>query len=374
MKLHEYEAKELFHEYGIPAPRFAVARSSEEAKKLAREMGGKVVVKAQVLVAGRGRAGGIRFAENPDEAASHAAELLGSRIKGEQVEMVLITPYTEMERELYLSIIVDRSRGVPVILASPEGGVEIEELARASPEKLLKLPIDPLVGLRNYHQRRVAKFLNLDDGLLTSAMDMLERIYRLFKDYDCELVEINPLAVTKENKLEAVDAKILIDDNALFRQRRFERPVDPSSLEEQARRMGFAYVELDGDIGIIGNGAGLTMATMDVVYEMGGRPANFLDIGGGASEDVVDKAATLLLRHPKVRVLFVNILGGITRCDEVAKGLVKAVKNVGATKKVVVRMMGTNEEEGRKILEGNGLYSYDNMEEAAKKATELAIG
>ena len=217
MKLHEFEAKELFREYGIRVSPFGLARSAEEARRLAREFGGRVVVKAQVLVAGRGKAGGVRFADSPEDAAKHAAELLGSRIKGETVETLLVTPYKEVEKELYLSVIVDRSRGVPVILASPEGGVEIEELARKSPEKLLQLPVDPLVGLRDYHRRRVANFLNLSGELRSQAIEMLEKMYRLFRDYDCELVEINPLAVTRENTLEALDAKVLIDDNALFR-------------------------------------------------------------------------------------------------------------------------------------------------------------
>ncbi|MDJ0270598.1 MAG: ADP-forming succinate--CoA ligase subunit beta [Aigarchaeota archaeon] len=373
MKLHEYESRELFTAYGIPVPRYGLARSGEEALKIAREIGGRVVVKAQVLVAGRGKAGGIKFAHTPEEAAEIASKMIGTAIKGEKVESVLISEYQEVEGELYLSVIIDRSRGMPLVIASPEGGVEIEELARTSPEKLIQLHVDPLIGLRPHHLRNIQNFMGLDEKYSKQLPQVLTSLYKLFVENDCELAEINPLAITSGG-LVAIDAKILVDDNSLFRHSQFRRSEVGESFEVEARRMGFSYVELDGDIGIIGNGAGLTMATMDVVKEMGGRPANFLDIGGGASEEIVEKAASLLLRHPRVKVLFVNVLGGITRCDEVAKGLVSAVKAHGAGKKVVVRMMGTREEEGKKILRESGLYPYDSMEEAAQMAAQLVQG
>jgi succinyl-CoA synthetase beta subunit len=372
VKLYEFEGRELFRRYGIPVTEYGVAGSVEEVRRLAEEFGGRVVVKAQVLVAGRGKAGGVRVAENPSQAAELAAEMLGSSIKGERVQSVIVTPFTEIARELYLGFIVDRARRRPVMIASGEGGVDIEALAKTSPGNVLKLDVDPLTGLKDYQVRRAVGFMRLRDKAAEEAVKTLKSLYRLFTEMDCELAEINPLALTPEQRLVALDSKIILDDNALFRHREFTRPSSESGLEEEARRLGFSAVELDGDIGIIGNGAGLTMATMDMVKLKGGSPANFLDVGGGAAEEVVDKAARLLLTHPRVKVLFVNILGGITRCDEVARGLVSAYKAVGHGKRVVVRLMGTNEEEGKKILRENGLLPYDSMEEAAEVAAGLA--
>jgi succinyl-CoA synthetase beta subunit len=264
-------------------------------------LGGRVVVKAQILVAGRGKAGGVRVAENPSQAAELAAEMLGSSIKGERVQSVIVTPFTEIARELYLGFIVDRARRRPVMIASGEGGVDIEALAKTSPGNVLKLDVDPLTGLRDYQVRRAVGFMRLRDKAAEEAVKTLKSLYRLFTEMDCELAEINPLALTPEQRLVALDSKIILDDNALFRHREFTRPSSGSGLEEEARRLGFSAVELDGDIGIIGNGAGLTMATMDMVKLKGGSPANFLDVGGGAAEEVVDKAARLLLTHPRVK-------------------------------------------------------------------------
>ncbi|MDW8063903.1 MAG: ADP-forming succinate--CoA ligase subunit beta [Candidatus Caldarchaeum sp.] len=372
VKLYEYEGRELFKRYGIPVNDYVVVRNVEEARKAADVLGGRTVVKAQVLVAGRGKAGGVKVAENGDEAAELAAKMLGSVLKGEKVESVLVTSYTEIESELYLGVIVDRFKRSPVVIASAEGGVEIEELARTSPRHVLKMEINPLIGLADHQVRRVLSFMKLSGDIAAQAGKILRGLYRLFVENDCELAEINPLAVTPDRKLVAVDAKIIIDENAVFRRPEFRRPESGSGLEAEAARLGFTAVELDGDIGIIGNGAGLTMATMDMVKLKGGSPANFLDVGGGAAEDVVDKAARLLLTHPKVKVLFVNILGGITRCDEVARGIVSAYRSVGGGKKIVVRMMGTNEEEGKRILLENGILPFDSMEEAAERAAALA--
>ncbi|MCS6769881.1 MAG: ADP-forming succinate--CoA ligase subunit beta [Candidatus Caldarchaeum sp.] len=371
MKLYEYEGRELFRRYGIPVADSVVVESVDEARRAAESLPGKVVVKAQVLVAGRGRAGGVKVAETAVQAAELAGRMLGSEIKGEKVEKVLFTAYTEIVKELYLGIIVDRFKKAPQVIASAEGGVEIEELARTSPEHVLKVEVNPLLGLTDYQVRRVVRFMGLDGGLADQAGRILRNLYRLFVEVDCELAEINPLAITPDNKLVAVDSKVIVDENALFRHREFVRPSEGTGLEEEARKLGFTAVELDGDVGIIGNGAGLTMATMDMVKLKGGRPANFLDVGGGAAEDVVEKASRLLLTHPRVKVLFVNILGGITRCDEVARGVVSAYKAVGAGKKIVVRMMGTNEEEGKRILRENGILPYDSMEEAAETAAKL---
>ncbi|MEM2909867.1 MAG: ADP-forming succinate--CoA ligase subunit beta [Nitrososphaerota archaeon] len=374
MKLYEYEAKQLFSLYNIPVPEFGLARTPEDAKNIAQKLGGKAVLKAQVLVAGRGKAGGIKFAESPQEAYELAKKLLGMEIKGEKVNSLLVSRAVDIERELYLSIVVDRSVGAASILSSSEGGIDIEELAAKSPEKIVKVYVDPLVGLKAHHVRRIVESMGLFDEQKKVLQDITLNLYKLFVELDCELAEINPLAVDKEGKLVPVDAKVIIDDNALFRRKEFaERAsAELSEFEAEAKKHGFSYVELDGDIGIIGNGAGLTMATMDVVKLYGGRPANFLDIGGGARADIVEKAASLLLKHPNVKVLFVNVLGGITRCDEVAKGLVNALATYGKGKRLVVRLMGTNEEEGKRILSSAGISAFDSMEDAAKKAVELA--
>lgn len=373
MKLYEYEAKQLFSLYNIPVPEYGLARTPEEAREITERLGGKSVLKAQVLVAGRGKAGGIKFAESPQEAYELAKELLGMEIKGEKVNSLLISKIVSIDRELYLSIVIDRSVGAASILASSEGGIDIEELAAKSPEKIIRVYVDPLVGLKPYHVRRITESINLSDEQKKVLQDIILSLYRLFVEFDCELAEINPLAVDKEGKLVPVDAKVIIDDNALFRRKEFAERVSAelSEFELEAKKYGFSYVELDGDIGIIGNGAGLTMATMDVVKLYGGKPANFLDIGGGARADVVEKAASLLLKHPKVKVLLVNVLGGITRCDEVAKGLVNALKLYGKDKKLVVRLMGTNEEEGKRILSDAGISAFDSMEDAAKNAVSL---
>lgn len=376
MKLFEYEARNIFNQYGIPVPKFSVVSSPEEAFKAAEEIGGRVVVKAQVLVAGRGKAGGVKLAENPEEAYRYAKQMLGSEIKGEKVRKVVISKAVDIARELYLSIIIDRSIGAPVILVSPEGGVDIEELARTKPERILKIVVDPILGVRDYHARRAASFLELSEPALKKAQEIVINLYRVFENYNCELAEINPLALTPDNSLEAIDAKIILDDNALFKYPEFSSEFvrDLSYYEAEAKKMNFSYVELDGNIGILCNGAGLTMATMDSVYVLGGKPANFLDIGGGARADLVEKAVTLLLQHPKTEVVFINILGGITRCDEVANGIVAALKKTTTSKKIVVRLKGTNEEEGRRILEENNVFVLEEMDEAARKAVELGGG
>lgn len=372
MKLYEYEAKEIFLKHGIPVPEFRVVSTPEDALRTAEEIKGRVVVKAQVLVAGRGKAGGVKLADTPEEAYRYAKQMLGSEIKGEKVNKVIVTKAVDIARELYLSIIIDRSMGQPVILSSPEGGVDIEELARTRPERILKIPVDPLIGLRDYSAREAARFLELGEQL-KQAQDIVSRLYEVFVEYDCELAEINPLALSINGELHAVDAKIIVDDNALYRHQEFSGDYlrDLSYYEAEAKKLNFSYVELDGNIGILCNGAGLTMATMDTVYVMGGRPANFLDIGGGARAEVVEKALSILLQHPKTEILFINILGGITRCDEVARGIVEAMKKNPVEKKLVVRLKGTNEEEGRRILEEKGIYVFEFMDEAARKTVEL---
>ncbi|MEM4296912.1 MAG: ADP-forming succinate--CoA ligase subunit beta [Nitrososphaerota archaeon] len=374
MKLYEYEARKLFDRYGIPVTGYVVATSAEEVRKAAETFGGRVVVKAQILVAGRGKAGGIRVAETPEDAERVAASLLSSTIKGEKVSSVIVTPFQDIARELYLSLVIERHSRSVVLMVSAEGGVEIEEMARLSPEKILRIRVDPLRGLAPYQVRRVLLFTALEDTAARELGGIVTNLYKLFREMDCELAEINPLALTSGGRLVAIDAKIILDDNALYRHTEFVHKDEGEGFEAEGRRLGFSVVELDGDIGIIGNGAGLTMATMDLVKLKGGRPANFLDVGGGASEEMVERAARLILNHQRVKVLLVNILAGITRCDEVASGLVKAHRETGGRKEVVVRMMGTNEDEGKRILMENGLYPLDSMEEAALKAVELSRG
>ena len=380
MKLHEYEAKELFSKYGVKIPPGKLALTPEEVYKAAKEIGTPVVLKAQVVVAGRGKAGGIKVANSPEEAYELSKRMFGMNIKGLTVKKLYVTKYLEVEREMYLSLIIDRATRRYLFLASPVGGMDIEEIARTSPENIKRVYIDPSVGLRDYHVRSIVSWLGFRPGTQQwqQASSIVQAMYRIMVEYDAELVESNPLAVSKEGDVIPIDARIIVDDNALFRHPDLEKaleedPRDITEFEAYAKKIGFHYVELDGDVGIIGNGAGLTMATMDLVYHFGGRPANFLDIGGGASREVVKEAVKVLLNHPRVRVIFVNIFGGITRADEVALGIKDALAEAGGTtKKIVVRMKGTNEELGRAILAEVGVPLFESAEEAAKKAVELA--
>ncbi|HLI45718.1 MAG TPA: ADP-forming succinate--CoA ligase subunit beta [Geobacterales bacterium] len=367
MRLFEYEAKEIFKKFQINVPPFGVAKNVDEALAIAKSIGYPIVIKAQVLVGGRGKAGGVQFANNDSELVEKTRKILGMEIKGIKVESVLVGRSAEIKKELYLSIIVDRNNKAPVVLASKEGGVEIEEIAKMDPSKIFRMRIDPLTGLREFHLRRIEKFFGRAD-----IAELLNKMYKIFKTYDCELLEINPLAIDDKDELIAVDAKMTIDDSSLFRQKDFRSRADKelNEFEIIALEKGFSYVESDGDIGIISNGAGLTMSTMDVVQLFGGRPANFLDIGGGASADVVYNALMIQLKHPRTKGIFINILGGITRCDEVAQGIVKALKEFKTNKKISIRMMGTNEEEGRAILAKEGIKLHESMEEAAKEIVE----
>jgi len=380
MKLHEYEAKELFAKYGVKIPPGKLALTPEEVRKAAEEVGPPVVLKAQVVVAGRGKAGGIKVAKSVEEAYELSKQMFGMNIKGLTVRKLYVTKYLEVEREMYLSLIIDRAARRLLFLASPVGGVDIEEIAKNTPEKIKRVYVDPFVGLRDYHVRSIVSWLGFSPGTAQwqQAASIVQAMYKIAVDYDTELVESNPLALTKEGDVVPLDARVIVDDNALFRHPELEKaleedPRDVTEFEAYAKKIGFHYVELDGDIGIIGNGAGLTMATMDLVYHFGGRPANFLDIGGGASREVVREAVKVLLNHPRVKVIFINIFGGITRADEVAYGVKEALQATGgATKKIVVRMKGTNEELGRAILAEVGVPLFEDAEEAARKAVELA--
>ncbi len=367
MKLFEYEAKKILEQFGIRTPKWILARNLEEAKEAASKIGYPVVIKAQVLVGGRGKAGGIQFAKEEKELEDKFNKILNMEIKGSKVESVIISEMVNIKREMYLSLIVDRSARTSLLLASREGGIEIEEIAKADPSKILRLKIDPLLGIKEFHLRKIGDFFENDE-----IKSWAVKLYEIFKKYDCELVEINPLAMNNEDELTAIDAKIIIDDSALYRQKEFQARAEKemNEFEKMAVEKGFNYVEHDGDIGIISNGAGLTMATMDMVQLYGGRPANFLDIGGGASADIVYNALLLQLKHPRTKGILINILGGITRCDEVALGIIKALKESKVSKKLSIRMMGTNEEIGREMLAKEGLRLHTDMESAAKEIVE----
>jgi succinyl-CoA synthetase beta subunit len=376
LKLFEYEAKAIFKRYDIPTPNGGLATNPEEAGSIAAKINKPVAVKAQVLVAGRAKAGGILFANSPEEAELAAEKLLSMKIKEVRVQGVWIEEKVSAKRELYFSITVDRSNRCYVAVASSEGGVEIEEVAAKAPEKIVKALIDPVYGFRSYNARQVAKRLGYTGTQMLDLASILQKHYQLTVELDAELAEMNPLIEKSDGKFVAADTRIIIDDNALYRHPEFKkRPFEEAELTPQelkAEKSGLAYVKLDGDIGIIGNGAGLVMATLDAISFFGGSPANFLDVGGGASAEMTALALHVVLSDPRVKVVFINILGGITRCDEVANGILEARKKIGFTKPMVIRLVGTNEEEGRRILTDAGIHVLDSMEEAAKKTVEVA--
>ncbi len=373
MKLFEYEAKSLAQNLGIPIPKGGVAASADEARDFHKRLGGEVAVKAQVLVAGRAKAGGIKFSAKPDETRERATEILGLTIKGEKVRKVLVEQKAAARRELFLSIVQDRANKCQTVLASDQGGIDIEQVAKEYPEKVVRRQLDPLFGMRSYEAREIALKLGCKGPQLLSFSDLLTNLYRLSIIYDAELVESNPVIETQDGRFVAADLRVIVDDNSLFRHPEFqERSREVSSevtlLESKARERGLAFVELDGDVGIIGNGAGLVMATIDIVKQFGGNPANFCDVGGGANADHVAAALEVVQSSEKVRIVFINILAGITRCDDVANGIVEVKKVVGLKKPLVIRMVGTNQEEGRSILQAAGITAFDRMDDAAKQA------
>jgi succinyl-CoA synthetase beta subunit len=377
VKLHEYQSKRIFAQYGVPIPRGDVAATAEQAREIAARLGGRVVIKSQVLVGGRGKAGGIRLAGGPDEAEAVADQILGMRIKGLTVKKVLVDEAADIAKEIYLGIVIDRGKRRPVVIASAEGGVEIEEVARSTPERIVKIPVDPFLGLQAYQGRELAFGIGLAKELVPEFVRIAQGLYGAFVGCDASLAEINPLVVTGQSKLLALDGKMLLDDNALFRH--FElaemRDADEETPEEQeARRHGLSYVKLDGEIGCMVNGAGLAMATMDMTKLYGGSPANFLDIGGGAQADKVAAALRIILSDPHVKAVLYNIFGGITRCDEVARGILTALREVPTRVPMVARLVGTNEEEGRRILAEANMITAATLTEAAQKAVAAARG
>lgn len=367
MKLYEYMAKELLGKNGIPVPRGEVAGSSNEAEKKIEDMDTPVAIKSQVLSGGRGKAGGIKFAEKPEEVSEAAQELLEKKIQGYKVDTILIEEKLKIDQELYFSITIDAVNKKPLIIASKEGGVDIEEVPE---DKIVKRYVDSKWGVEPYISREIVDELNLDQIVSKQVTRIMKKVYDLFKSHDAELVEINPLVVS-EDKVVAADAKINIDEDALFRHSDLMRVSDKTELERQVEEMGLSFVELDGDIGIMANGAGMAMATLDVLNYFGGSAANFLDAGGGASVKVTKQALEVLLSTNPNAVL-INIFGGITRCDDVANALVQVKEESGIPVPLVIRLMGTNDEEGVKVLQDNGIEAYRKMEEAAKKVVELA--
>jgi succinyl-CoA synthetase beta subunit len=370
LKLLEYEAKAILKNYGIGIPEGYLVTSPEEAAAAARKLARPVFVKAQVGVAGRGKAGGIIPARNDEEAGQLARRLLDSQIKGLKVSRLLVEEKLEIEAQYYLSIVVDRTARRFVVLAARRGGGDIEELAEQSPELILRQTIDPLTGFSEDQSLQVASGIGLRGKEGRDLIKILLSLYQAVIENDAELAEINPLVRVRGEALVAADARIIVDDNALFRHpelaRRSFLSDEETPLETEARKQGLSYVDLDGDIGIIGNGAGLVMATLDLVEYFGGKPANFLDIGGGARSETIKNGVLLVMSKPAVKAILINILGGITRCDRVAEGLVNALNTCPVKKPIAVRMMGTNEEEGRDILLRNGIGYYPDMETAAE--------
>jgi succinyl-CoA synthetase beta subunit len=377
MKIHEYQAREIFRDHGLPVPPDRVAQTPEEAEAAAREFGGAVVVKAQVHVGGRGKAGGVKLARDPGEARAAAEGILGMNIKGLEVGKVLIAPAVDIDEEAYVGIIVDRASKRPVLMVSAAGGIDIEEVARETPEKIHRVAIDPRYGLLN-HQAMALGFALYDDlGKARAAAAVFHRLHEAFEAVDASLAEINPLVVTEQGEIKAIDAKVNLDDNALFRHEGLEELRDPSSeapAETEAREKGLSYVKLEGTIGCIVNGAGLAMATMDLIKYYGAEPANFLDIGGSSNPEKVVNAMRIILSDPNVKAILFNIFGGITRCDDVANGIVEALRQLEVEVPIVIRLTGTNEEEALAILESVDLPATNSMDAVVQKAIELAEG
>jgi succinyl-CoA synthetase beta subunit len=377
LKLQEFQAKRIFGQYGIPVPQGEVAETPDEARDIAKRLGGPVVVKSQVLVGGRGKAGGIKLAQTPDEAEQVAGRILGMDIKGLTVKKVLVDPAADIKTELYLGMVLDRARRRVVVMASSAGGVDIEEVAATTPEKIVTVSVDPCLGMREYQARNIGVSIGLPRELLGKFAQICQGLYHCYMGTDASLAEINPLAILGDGTLKALDGKIVLDDSALFRHPDLAAMRDEdeeTSEEREARLNGLSYVQLDGEIGCMVNGAGLAMATMDIIKLYGGEPANFLDVGGGAKADKVAAALRIILSDPKVKAVMFNIFGGITRGDEVARGILQALDEVKTAVPMVVRLVGTNAEEGRALLAEAKMLTAETLAEAAEMAVAAARG
>jgi succinyl-CoA synthetase beta subunit len=377
MKLHEYQSKQIFSRFGIPIPKGRVAATASEARQIAEELGGRVVIKSQVLVGGRGKAGGVKLAKDPQEAEQLATQILGMEIKGLPVRKVLVDEAAAIDQEIYFAITNDRAARKPVIMASAAGGVDIEEVAATHPEKIIKVHIDPLLGLRDYQARDIAAAMDLPREYWRDFGAIATNLWKVYSSTDATLAEINPLVITKDRRMVALDGKMMIDDNALFRHSDLSemRDIDEEApAETEARKYGLSFIKLDGNIGCMVNGAGLAMTSMDIVKLFGGEPANFLDIGGGAGAEKVAAAMRIILSDPNVKAVLFNIFGGITRCDEVAKGILAAMAEVKPKVPMVVRLVGTNAKEGRQLLANANMITAETLADAAQKAVAAAQG
>ena len=375
MNIHEYQARDILREHGVPVPDGEVATTPDEVERIARRLGGTVVIKAQVHTGGRGKAGGVKLAKTPEEAREHASRILGMEIKGLPVLRVLVAPAEDIASEAYVGIIVDRASKAPVFMVSSEGGVDIEEVAATNPDAIRKLPVDPRYGLLPHQAYTLATALYEEPKQQRATAKILQQLYKAFQDAGASLAEINPLVTTPTGEVKALDAKITIDDNELFRKPEIEALRDPSSeapSEVTAREAGLTFIKLEGTVGCCVNGAGLAMATMDLVKYYGGEPANFLDIGGSSNPEKVVNAFRIITSDPSVRVILFNIFGGITRCDDVANGIVTATQQIQIDVPIVIRLTGTNEEKAVEILEGAGFSAMTDMDEAVKRAVQLA--
>jgi succinyl-CoA synthetase beta subunit len=375
VNIHEYQAKEILARHGVPVNAGEVADTPEQARAIAERIGKMVVVKAQVLVGGRGKAGGVKLAKTPDEAEEKARAILGMDIKGITVQRVLVADAADIAQEYYFSVVLDRARHVPIYMASAAGGMEIEEVARTNPELILRVPVDPLIGFTEYQARGIAFDMGLPTELVDQFVKVAHGLYDAFIASDASLAEVNPLVRTPDGTLLAIDAKMSLDDNALYRHPDLEALRDPNEdnpVEREAREVGLSYVKLDGTIGCMVNGAGLAMATRDAVKQHGGDPANFLDVGGGANEERVTTAMRLILSDPKVVAVLINLFGGITRGDVAARGILAGIQAVQTDVPIVIRLSGTNSEEGRAILAEAGYTALESMDEAAARVVELA--
>ena len=375
MKIHEYQARQLFRQYAIPVTDGVLCHTVSEVEKAARDFNRMVVVKAQVLVGGRGKAGGVKLAKSVEGAVDAANKIFGMDIKGCTVEKILVADAVEIQKEYYVGLTIDRNTKSVLFMASSEGGVEIEEVAKDNPDAIYKIPIDPDLGMTDFLARKIAFKLFSDITMVKQAADIFKKLYKLFLDTDASLVEINPLVITNDGKMLAIDGKINFDDNALYRQPEIEalnEPTEDEKKEIAAKDSGLTYIRLEGDIGCMVNGAGLAMASMDVIKHYGGNPANFLDIGGSSSPQKVIDAMNLLLSDKNVKVIMINIFGGITRCDDVARGLVSALDQMKVSIPIVIRLSGTNAEEGLKIISDYNLPTVSSLSEATQEAIRLA--
>ena len=376
MKIHEYQAKEMFANYGLPVDKSTVCRTVEDAVKAYNQLDSqRVIVKAQVHTGGRGKAGGVKLANDEIELRRHAAAILGMDIKGFTVDRILIGEAVNIDKEYYVSYVIDRSSKSTILMLSKEGGMDIEEVARTTPEMIYKFVIDPSIGVPDYLAREAAFRLFDDITLVRQAAVIFQKLYKLFVESDASLAEINPLVLTKEGAIMAIDAKMTFDDNALYRHPKIaalNEPTEEEKKEQSAKSKGFSYVHLGGDIGCMVNGAGLAMATMDMIKLYGGNPANFLDIGGSSNPTKVIEAMKLLLGDKNVKVVLINIFGGITRCDDVAQGLLEAFRQIRTEVPIVIRLTGTNEKEGRALLQGTHFHVAETMGDATQMAVKLS--